>query len=94
MAYVNETRYIYLNDVELDDVAVTTLGVGESITYVLSNNAGTVLGSGSGTHVSAGDWRASVTMPATGQTVHVHWTIVKGGATGYEHDVIYVETLD
>lgn len=98
-AYVSTTRRIELQDLKSTGALVTTLEPGESIAWQMTDSAaygeGTVLDSGSGTHDSrtafAGTWYANVSLPATKQTVHIHWVVSIDGADEYFKDAIVVK---
>lgn len=73
-AFVGTTRDLMLIGLENRDGApITSLGVGDSLTYAIRNAAGATIASGSPTHIGNGDWRASVAVPTAG-TFTVVWT--------------------
>ena len=94
-AKVNTTRRVKLTNVRANGTRVTSLGGGESITWQMTTSPevgeGTVIDSGSGTYESNQRyWYDDTTMPATPQTLFVHWTVVKSGATERFMSVIRV----
>ena len=94
-ATVGETRTIKLVNLKIQGTRITSVTGGESVTYAITTSptvgAGTTLASGSGTYdTNRKIWSASVTMPATAQTIYVHWTVVKSGNTRRFKSIIEV----
>jgi hypothetical protein len=90
---------IFVYDVELDQVAVTT---ADSTAWTLTDSLGTTISSGTMTYVDPlpvdgfediGGWYANVTWPSAAQRVHIHVTITKSSVAMKWHQQVSVDAF-
>jgi hypothetical protein len=75
------TRDLWLRNLrDRDKTPITSLGGGESVTFVVLDEDGIEVDSGAGTHISDGNWLASILTPETLGRYKVVWTVVYGNA--------------
>lgn len=90
---------IFVTDVALDGVAVTT---ADSTAWTITDSLGTTISSGTLTYDATMDspgfedhagWYANVTWPSAPQRVHIHITITKSTVPMKWHDHVKVDAF-